>query len=65
MDAFLDSCYRSIQDSMTLFELYRITCVVVAAIEDGHADSEPPKRAMADLEKHNRLFLPATLAQWR
>jgi hypothetical protein len=56
MDALFDSCYRSIADSMNLFEFFRITCVVIAGIEDGHADCEPPKRSLAELEKNTKLF---------
>jgi hypothetical protein len=56
MDALFDSCYRSIGDSMTLFEFYRVTCVVVAAIEDGHADCTPPDRPLDDLLKHTKMF---------
>jgi hypothetical protein len=56
MDALIDSCYRSIQDSMTIFEFYRITSFIIAAIEDGHADCELPKGALADLERHNRMW---------
>src|ERR1700743_3081197 len=56
MDALFDSCYRSIQDSMTLYEFFRIVCVITSAIGDGHADCEPPKGSLDQIRKQTRLF---------
>jgi hypothetical protein len=56
METLLDRCYRSIQDSMTIYDFYRLISFVISALEDGHADCEPPKSAMNDLEKHIRIF---------
>jgi C-terminal processing protease CtpA/Prc len=56
MDALLDSCYSSIRDSMTVFEFYRVVSVVIAAIEDGHADCKLPQYSMLDLVKHTRMW---------
>jgi C-terminal processing protease CtpA/Prc len=56
IDALLDSCFQSIRDSMTLVDFFRITCVAIGAIGDGHADCEPPQRALDDLEKSTKMF---------
>jgi len=56
MDALFDSCYRSIQDSMTLYEFFRIVCVITSAVGDGHADCEPPKGLLDQVKKQTKLF---------
>ena len=56
MDDRLDSCYRSIQDSMTIYGFYSIIHFVLSAVGDGHFEYTLPRRAADYLVKHIRYF---------
>ncbi len=56
MDALLDSCYQSIQDSMTIYSFFGIVHFVISAIGDGHAGFALPQSAKDELTKHIRFF---------
>jgi len=49
MDALIDSCDRSIHDSMPLYEFYHLTGIIISALEDGHASAQPSDRSIDDL----------------
>jgi hypothetical protein len=56
LDEQLDSCYRSIRDSMTIYGFYGVMRFLMSAIDDGHAECDLPKQALQHFLTHVRFF---------
>ena len=56
MDHVFDSCFATIQDSMTIPQFFALTSYVIAAIEDGHSNCKLPKQAMTDYINNVKVF---------
>ncbi|OQP59431.1 hypothetical protein A3860_37890 [Niastella vici] len=51
-----DSCYNSIQDSMTVPEFFMLTNFAIAAMEDGHSNCRMARQFMKDYINNTKIF---------
>lgn len=56
IDHIFDSCYASIQDSMSLINFYLLTRFAVASIGDGHANSKLPREYVDGYMANTKIF---------
>ena len=56
IDKIFDSCYASIDDSMSVFDFYALTRFVLAAIEDGHTNCRLPREVQNDYINNIKSF---------
>jgi len=56
IDHVFDSCYASIQDSMTIPEFFALTRFVLASIEDGHTNCRMPGQVLNDFMSNSKVF---------
>jgi Peptidase family S41 len=56
IDHVFDSCYASIQDSMTKTDFFVLTRFVLAAIQDGHTNCRLPRQVQNDYMNNIKVF---------
>jgi len=56
IDNIFDSCYHSINDSMSVTDFYALTSFVIASIEDGHTSCQLSRDCMNNYVNNAKVF---------
>ncbi|RFS17898.1 S41 family peptidase [Emticicia sp. C21] len=56
MDRFMDSCYATLNQSMTALEFGKLILEVISTLEDGHTRSNIPNLLMIYYNDHEKVF---------
>ncbi len=56
MDHIFDSCFASIQDSMTVTDLYALTSFIIGSIGDGHTNCKLPEQFVKEYYSSVKIF---------
>lgn len=56
IDRFMDSCYATLNQSITTMEFGKLILQVISALEDGHTGSNIPRLLMNHYNEHEKVF---------
>jgi hypothetical protein len=56
IDRFMDSCYATLNQSMTAMEFGKSVLQVISALQDGHTGSNIPRLLMNHYNEHEKVF---------
>jgi hypothetical protein len=56
IDRFMDSCYATLNKSVTALEFGKTVLEVISALEDGHTGSNIPRLLMSYYNEHEKVF---------